>query len=113
MVFVQFSIQMKGLSLLTCIMLFVEKRKHNVYPLVYKLVKLALILPVATASVERVFSAMNYVKNRVRNSMGDQFLNDCLVTYIEKDLFDEVCDERIMQRWQNMKSRKGVLPPLA
>ena len=66
----------------------VEKRKHNIYPLVYKLVKLALILPVATASVERVFSAMNYVKNRVRNSMGDQFLNDCLITYVENELFD-------------------------
>ncbi|XP_078168487.1 uncharacterized protein LOC144562989 [Carex rostrata] len=90
----------------------VEKRRHNVYPLVYKLVKLALILPVATASVERVFSAMNYVKNRVRNSMGDQFLNDCLVTYVESELFDEVVDERIMQRWQNMSNRRGKLPPL-
>ncbi|XP_078162914.1 uncharacterized protein LOC144558081 [Carex rostrata] len=90
----------------------VEKRRHNVYPLVYKLVKLALILPVATASVERVFSAMNYVKNRVRNSMGDQFLNDCLVTYVESELFDEVDDEQIMQRWQNMSNRRGKLPPL-
>ena len=45
----------------------VETKKHIVYPLVYLLVKLALILSVSTASVERVFSAMKIVKNRLRN----------------------------------------------
>jgi hAT family C-terminal dimerisation region len=43
------------------------KRKILLYPLVYKLVKLVLILLVATASVERVFSTMNIVKTRLRN----------------------------------------------
>ena len=42
-----------------------------------------LILPVATASVERVFSTMNYVKNKKSNKMGDEYLNNCLVTFIE------------------------------
>ena len=60
----------------------VENNKHTAYPLVYKLVKLTLILPVATASVERVFSAMNVVKSRLRNKMRDQWMNDLLVTYI-------------------------------
>jgi len=31
-----------------------------------------LIIPVATTTVERAFSAMNIVKNRLRNRMGDQ-----------------------------------------
>ncbi|GKE80422.1 zinc finger MYM-type protein 1-like protein, partial [Tanacetum coccineum] len=61
----------------------VELKKHTTYDLVYLLIKLVLILPVATTSVERTFSAMTYVKNKLRNSIGDQFLNDCLVTYIE------------------------------
>jgi hAT family C-terminal dimerisation region len=73
---------------------------------------LALILPVATASVERVFSAMNVVKNRLRNKIGDQWMNDCLITYIEKDFFDCVDNERIIQRFQNMKTRGGRLAPL-
>jgi hypothetical protein len=42
------------------------------------------LLPVATASVEKVFSVMNFVKNKLRNRMGDHYLNDCLVTFIEK-----------------------------
>ncbi|AEE82778.1 putative protein [Arabidopsis thaliana] len=36
----------------------VETRKHLSHPLVYRLLKLSLILPVATATVERCFSAM-------------------------------------------------------
>ncbi|KAK4581548.1 hypothetical protein RGQ29_024959 [Quercus rubra] len=50
----------------------VSTRKHETYPLVYLLVKLALTLPVATATVERSFSAMKYIKNELRNRMGDQ-----------------------------------------
>ena len=54
------------------------------YPLVYLLLTHALILPVATASVERVLSAINIVKNRLRNRMGDEWMNDNLIVYIEK-----------------------------
>ena len=41
----------------------VEVKKNVSYPLTYSLVTLALILLVATAIVERVFSAMNIIKN--------------------------------------------------
>jgi hypothetical protein len=40
----------------------VETRKHIFYPLVYRLLKLALVLPVSTATVERCFSTMRLVK---------------------------------------------------
>ena len=45
----------------------VETEKYFVYPLIYMLLKLILILSIATASVERAFSAMNYVKSRLEN----------------------------------------------
>ena len=45
----------------------VEMKKNVSYPLVYLLVTLALILLVAIATVERVFSTMNIIKNRLRN----------------------------------------------
>ncbi|GJY28735.1 RNA-directed DNA polymerase, partial [Tanacetum coccineum] len=85
-----------------------ELKKHTTYDLVYLLIKLVLILPVATASVERTFSAMTYVKNKLRNSIGDQFLNDCLVTYIEKDVFFEVSDDTIMNRFQRAHVKVGT-----
>jgi len=64
--------------------MLVITKKHIVYPMVYLLVNLALILPMTTAIVERCFSAMNFVKNRMQNRMGDKSLNDFLVTYIER-----------------------------
>jgi hypothetical protein len=40
----------------------VEKKKYTVYPLVYRLLTLTLILSVTTASVERAISVINVVK---------------------------------------------------
>ncbi|CAJ2666028.1 unnamed protein product [Trifolium pratense] len=68
-----------------------------------------MILPVATATVERSFSVMTIVKTRLRNRMGDKWMNDCLVTYIESDVLEQIDDEPIIQRFQNMDSRKGHL----
>ena len=88
----------------------IEMKKNVSYPLIYLLVTLALFLLVTTATVERVFSTMNIIKNRLRNQIGDQQMNDwqmndCLVTYIEKDIFKTIKCEEIMQRFQNMKNR--------
>jgi len=71
---------LKGLSDI-CAKL-VETNKCNTFVIVYKLLKLALLLPVTTASVERVFSDMEVVKSNLCDKMGDQWLNDRLVTYI-------------------------------
>uniref|UniRef100_A0A2N9GA43 TTF-type domain-containing protein n=1 Tax=Fagus sylvatica TaxID=28930 RepID=A0A2N9GA43_FAGSY len=87
----------------------VETKKNVVYPLVYLLVTLALTLPVATATVERAFSAMKIVKNRLRSRMSDQWMNDSLIVYIEKDIFHSIDNEAIMQRFQNMKTRRNQL----
>ena len=82
----------------------VEMKKNVLYPLVYSLVTLALILLVAIATVERAFSIVNIIKNRLRNQIRDQWMNDCLVTYIEKDIFKTIKCEEIMQQFQNMKN---------
>ncbi|PKU82430.1 hypothetical protein MA16_Dca005435 [Dendrobium catenatum] len=87
----------------------VKDKKNVVYPLVYKLIVFALTLPVATATVERAFSAMKIIKHRLRSKMGDAWLNDCLVPYIEKEVFDSVSNEVIMQHYQKMQSRMQSL----
>ena len=50
----------------------VEMKKDVSYPLVYSLVTLALILLVTTITVERAFSVINIIKNRLCNRIGDQ-----------------------------------------
>ncbi|XP_074301377.1 uncharacterized protein LOC141632761 [Silene latifolia] len=87
-------------------MMLVETKKDLVHSKVYLLLKLVLILPVATTSVERAFSAMTYIKNKVRNSMRDALLNNNLVTFIERDLFCNVTDDEIVNNFQNMRTRR-------
>ncbi|CAH9109131.1 unnamed protein product [Cuscuta epithymum] len=53
---------------------------------------------------------MKIIKTSLRNRMGDDMLSDCLVPYFEKDLFDSVPNEKILQRFQNMRERRQVLP---
>ncbi|XP_042032211.1 uncharacterized protein LOC121778885 [Salvia splendens] len=90
------------------LMKLVETKRDVAYPHVFLLIKLILILPVATASVERVFSGMTFVKNKLRNRIGDQSLNDCLVTFIEKDIFLYVSDDAVVKRFEEMKTRRKI-----
>ena len=66
----------------------IEMKIDVLYLLVCSLVTLALILPIATAIVERIFSAMNIIKNWLQNRMRDQWMNNCLVIYIEKYIYE-------------------------
>ncbi|KAL7104217.1 hypothetical protein ACP275_08G229600 [Erythranthe tilingii] len=86
----------------------VAKRKNITYPSVYLLLKLSLILSVAIASGEMVFSAMKIVKSELRNRMWDQLLNDILVSYIEKDILDNVSVDEVMIFFQEMGPRRKI-----
>ncbi|GAA0167174.1 hypothetical protein LIER_22165 [Lithospermum erythrorhizon] len=74
----------------------VQTKKHICYNWIFELVKLAFLLPATTTSVERVFSAMKYVKNELRNRMSDPWLNDCRITYVET----------ILNRFQAISKRR-------
>ena len=60
-------------------------------------------------TVERSFSVMKYIMNELRNWMGDQWMNDCLVVYIERDVACSIDNITIMQRFQNMKTHRRKL----
>ena len=85
---------------------------HKDFGLVYRLIELALILPVATATVERAFSAMKIIKTELRTKMGNDWLNHRMVCYIERDIFASIKDEDILYHFQELKTRLRKLPPL-
>ncbi|XP_076921231.1 uncharacterized protein LOC143582593 [Bidens hawaiensis] len=89
--------------------MMVKTRLPIDYPLVYRLIKLSLVLPVATASVERCFSSMKNVKTDLRNRMGDEYMNDSCICYIEREFLQQVSVEEVMQRFQKMKTRREQL----
>ncbi|KAL0730532.1 hypothetical protein Bca4012_026625 [Brassica carinata] len=49
------------------------------------------------------------VKTAARNRIGDQFLSDCMVCFIEKELLESVSNEKVIQRFQMMNKRRVVL----
>jgi hypothetical protein len=89
----------------------VETEKHLVFSLVYKLIELALLLPMSTTSVERAFSAMKIIKSKLRNKINDDWFNHLMVCYTEREIFKSLDDVVITRRFHAFKSRKGVLPP--
>jgi hypothetical protein len=88
--------------------MLVATNKHVLYDLVYLLIKLILILPVATASVESVFSAMNLVKSKLSTSMGDDLMNNCLVAFSERDVFLKVSEEDIVEAFMAKEHRRVI-----
>ncbi|XP_068321731.1 uncharacterized protein [Pyrus communis] len=92
----------------------VEKGLHRTFAYVYLLVQLALVLPVAIASLEKAFSAMNIIKGPLRNKMGDQWLSDSLVVYIEKYVYSCIAfiDQVAISRALNGIGLALVTPPI-
>ncbi|XP_059314946.1 uncharacterized protein LOC132065532 isoform X2 [Lycium ferocissimum] len=87
----------------------VQTKKHLNYHLVFRLVKLALLLPIATASVERAFSAVKFIKNDMLDRMDHEFLRGCLIPYVEREVFDAISNDAIIKTFQEMKSRQVQL----
>ncbi|XP_076947546.1 uncharacterized protein LOC143619525 [Bidens hawaiensis] len=75
--------------------MMVKTRLHVDYPLFYHLIKLSLVLPVATASVERCFSSMKNVKTDLRNRMWGGYMNDSCICYIEREFLQQVSVEEV------------------
>jgi hypothetical protein len=49
----------------------VELERHIMFPTVYRLIELAMLLPVGMTTVERAFSAMQIIKIELDNKMSD------------------------------------------
>ncbi|CAM8948867.1 unnamed protein product [Rhodiola kirilowii] len=83
-------------------------RKSNMFPLLYKVITLILTLPVSTATAERSFSRMNLVKNALRNKMEDDFLSDCLVVNIEKEIAKMFSTDSIIDDFRDLETRRSL-----
>jgi len=78
---------------------------------VYKLIELALLVPVSTATVERLFAAMKIIKSKLRNKIADDWFSNLMVCYVERELFRSLDEATILLWFQNLKTRKMQLPP--
>ena len=75
--------------------------KKNGFTLITKLLKLVCVMQSSTSTCERKFSALNFIKNKLRNRLGDEFLDDLLLDFLEKDLVNKIlkdtsCDRKLL-----------------
>ncbi|KAL8171907.1 hypothetical protein V2J09_023711 [Rumex salicifolius] len=78
----------------------VEVGYHIAFHLVYRLIELALVLPVVSATMPRTFSSIDAIKTELHSKMRSDFSADCLVCYVEKDVFRSVRNDAILQHFQ-------------
>ena len=79
---------------------------EKTFPVYSRLIRVVLTLPVSTATTERSFSALKIIKTRLRTSMGDPWLMDLLLLYIEKEVTRKLHLQSVTSQFKNMKSRR-------
>lgn len=86
---------------------FVHERKFSV-PSLTKAYQYLLTLPISVASVERSFSKMKIVKNRLRTTMADERLYSLLLCTLESSILDDLNNAEMVERWSKNKSGRRI-----
>jgi hypothetical protein len=86
---------------------FVHERKLYV-PLLAQAYEYLLTLPVSVASVERSFSKMKIVKNRLRTKMNDDRLHSLLTCTIETSILAQIDNKKLAQKWSKNKVGRRI-----
>ncbi len=86
---------------------FIHHRKLCV-PLLCQAYEYLLTMPVTVASVERSFSKMKIVKNRLRTKMSDERLNSLMLCTLETLILDELSDNELAEKWAKNKSNRKI-----
>ena len=89
---------------------FIQKElTEDSYPQYYKMVQLALTLPVGSATAERSFSAMRRIRNWLRSTMGQERFSSLALLNIESDLTGALVPEDIVLTYATTGNRRLLL----
>ncbi|KAK9929163.1 hypothetical protein M0R45_026269 [Rubus argutus] len=79
--------------------------KSEFFPMIYRLICLVLTLHVSTTTPERAFSSMNIIKNKIRNRIEDEFLDDCMVLHIENEFAEVIDNDSVIKEFEALRPR--------
>ena len=74
----------------------IKKVDENIFPLISKILKLLMLIPATSATVERTHSSLKFVKNYLPSTMSEDRMNALMLLYIHEDLslnYDQVIDD--------------------
>ncbi|CAN1286332.1 Zinc finger MYM-type protein 1 [Linum perenne] len=96
-------------SLAKLMEILVTKILEKQYMMICRLICLILTQPVSTATTERAFSAMKFVKTDIRSNMADGFLAYTLKMFIERDYARKLDRDSIIDEFSKLKNRRVQL----
>ncbi|KAL8460018.1 hypothetical protein ACS0TY_031799 [Phlomoides rotata] len=79
------------------------------YNLITRLIHLVLTILVTPAMTERTFSAIKHVKSILQNKMANVYLSNSMIVYIERELFENIDLDSIIDEFYHIKNRKTQL----
>lgn len=85
-----------------------EVIEKQTYPNLYKLLQVALSIPISSATCERSFSSMRRIKNWLRSSMAQDRFTFLSILNIERDITNKVNVDDIVSKFAE-KDRKIML----
>lgn len=82
--------------------------KFDTYPNVYKLLHVALSIPISSASCERSFSSMRRINTYLRSNMAQNRFTNLSILNIERELSNTINNDDILNQFAK-KDRKMQL----
>jgi len=82
--------------------------KKDTFPNVFKLLQVALTIPVSSATCERSFLSMRCLKNWLRASMEQQRFTNLSILNIESNIANKINSSEILEKYST-KNRKLLL----
>jgi len=82
--------------------------KCDIYPNIYKLLHVALSIPIGSASCERSFSSMRRINTYLRSNMAQNRFTNLSILNIERELSNAIKNDDILNQFAQ-KDRKMQL----
>lgn len=67
------------------------------------------IIPVTSCSCERVFSKLNIVKSKLRNTMAQDRLESLILLFTEQEMASNVEVDLVINEFSNLSNRRMLL----
>ena len=80
-----------------------------VFAILSNALKIAVTLPISSASAERSFSAMKRIKSWLRASMGNERLSDLAVINVNKEITENVKPDDVIDEFAARGNRRLAL----
>lgn len=79
--------------------------EYDTYPNIYKLMHVALAMPISSATCERSFSTMRRINNYLRSNMEQDRFTNLSILNIERELSNKIENEQILNKFSEKERR--------